>query len=98
MVLHYLHSDISADALSQKYQTQIINPGTPGPDLVTDMQYRPVDLPLRNTSEIPAGLVIRNLTVGTLNDGTLLFQGMVSNTRNEAVPGYTIEYIRGAGE
>ncbi len=80
-----------------KNQTQIINTGTPGPDLVTDMQYRPVDLPLRNTSEIPAGLVIRNLTVGTLNDGTLLFQGMVSNTRNEAVPGYTIVYIEVLG-
>ncbi len=80
-----------------KNQTHIINIGTPNPDLVTDMQYRPIDLPFRNTSEIPAGLAISNLTVGTLNDGTLLFQGLVSNTRNEAVPGYTIVYIEVLG-
>ena len=81
-----------------KDQTQIINTGTPNPDLVTDMQYRPIDLPLRNTSEIPEGLVVSNLTVGTLNDGTLLLQGMISNTRNEAVPGYTIVYLELLGK
>lgn len=76
-----------------KNQTQIINTGTPDPDLVTDMQYRPIDLPLRNNTEIPAGLVIRNLSVGILNDGNLLFQGMISNTQKEAVRGYIIVYI-----
>ena len=80
-----------------KNQTHIINVGTPNPDLVTDMQYRPIDLPLLNTSEIPSGLVASNLSVGTLNDGALLFQGTVSNTRNEAVPGYTIVYIEVLG-
>lgn len=80
-----------------KNQTQIINTGTPRPDLVTDMQYRPIDLPLRSNHEIPAGLVMSNLTVGILNDGNLLFQGMVSNTRKEAVPGYTIVYIEVLG-
>jgi hypothetical protein len=76
-----------------KDQTQIINTGTPNPDLVTDMHYRPIDLPLRSNSIIPAGLDISNLTVGILNDGTLLFQGMISNTQKEAVPGYTIVYL-----
>ncbi len=76
-----------------KDQTQIINTGTPNPDLVTDMQYRPIDLPLRSNSEIPAGLDVSTLTVGTLNDGTLLFQGTISNTQKDAVPGYTIVYL-----
>jgi hypothetical protein len=60
---------------------------------MTDMQYHPIDLPLHDTSEIPAGLGIRNLSVGTLRDGTLLFQGIISNTQNKAVPGYVIVYL-----
>lgn len=51
------------------------------------MEYSPIDLPLRNNSEIPAGLAISNLTVGNLNDGTLLFQGMIFNTRKRSDPG-----------
>lgn len=78
-------------------QTVIVNTGTPGTDLVTDMQYRPIDLPLRSNPEIPAGIIMSNLTVGTLNDGNLLFRGKVSNTRNEAVRGYTIVYIEVLG-
>jgi hypothetical protein len=82
----------------QKNQTQVINTGTPAPDLVTDMLYRQIDLPLRNNPEIPAGLEISNLSVGTLKDGNLLFRGMVSNTRTEPVPGYTIVYIEMLGK
>jgi hypothetical protein len=80
-----------------KNQTQTIYTGTPTSDLVTDMEFYPIDLPCAGTSEIPAGLVMSNLTVGTLKDGTLLFRGTVTNTRKDAVPGYTIVYIEVLG-
>jgi hypothetical protein len=77
-------------------QTPTIYPGYPTPDLVTDMEYRPLDLPL-HVSEVPAGITMSNQTVGILKDGTLLFKGIVSNTREKAVPGYTIAYIEVLG-
>ncbi len=93
IILLVLCTAIISGCTEPKNQTQVIYTGNPSPDLMTDMEYRTIDLPLRNNSEIPEGLEISNLSVGTLKDGNLLFQGMITNTRTEAVPGYASVYI-----
>lgn len=70
-----------------------INPGNSTGDLVEDMQYRPMDLPLQPGIKIPGGLVLENHSVGTLKDGNLLFRGTIRNTQDTPVQGYIIVSI-----
>ncbi len=79
-----------------KNQTQVIYTGNPSPDLMTDMEYRTIDLPLRNNSEIPEGLEISNLSVGTLKDGKPALPGNDTNTRTDSGPWLCIRIHRAA--
>jgi hypothetical protein len=67
-----------------------IETGTGTPDLLMDMQYEPIDLPSTVPSGIPAGLLLRNNSVGTLKDGNLLFSGELKNEETATIPGYII--------
>lgn len=70
-----------------------IKQGNSTGDLVEDMQYRPVVLPLQSDIKMPHGLLLQNHSVGVLKDGNLLFQGKIRNEQDTPVQGYIIVYL-----
>lgn len=73
--------------------TVIIEQGNFTYDLVTDMQYKPLNLPLSGNETIPKGLVLMNQSSGVLVDGNLLFRGTIRNNLTTPTPGYIIVYL-----
>lgn len=71
----------------------IVEPGNGSPDLLVDMHYRPIDLPMAMPSGVPEGILLINNSVGVLKDGNLLFLGEVTNDRTNAISGYVVVQV-----
>jgi hypothetical protein len=76
-----------------KTNQTVIEPGNGSPDLLVDMHYRPIDLPMAMPSGIPEGILLANSSVGILEDGNLLFLGELLNDRTTTVPGYVVVQV-----
>ena len=80
---------------SDQTNQSLVKPGNPTSNLVEDMEYRPIELPLSTT--VPTEFSLSNYSVGTLKDGNLLFRGMITNTDKGPVAGYMVVTIEVLG-
>lgn len=87
--LLFLGIILSSGCVEQPNQTVSVV-GNAGPDLLEDMELRPVSIPLLSSSVSDGGLMLENSTTGIFRDGTLVFQGTVRNGRDTTARGYVV--------